>query len=28
MMDRSQLNQQHMKNANCLQEYVHNRLVS
>jgi len=22
-MDRSQLNQKHMKNANCLQEFVH-----
>jgi len=24
-MDRSQLNQKHMKNANCLQEFVHKR---
>jgi len=25
MMDRSHLNQKHMKNANCLQEFVHKR---
>jgi len=25
MMDKSQLNPKHMKNANCLQEFVHKR---
>jgi len=26
MMDRSHLNQKHMKNANCLQEFVHKKV--